>query len=181
MKNGIKLLILLASTAALHAQADEYGRVISTTAIIQQVAVPRQICSQQQVTTQPNKSGAGALMGAIAGGTVGNALGRGGDRNLGTVLGVFGGAIWGDKIEGAPPPETRTVQSCSTQNVYENRTVAYNVVYEYAGKQYSVQMPQDPGPTIRLQVTPAVSSNRNYNYNPSNSVPPPGSAPLYTE
>ena len=177
MKNGIKLLILLASAASLQVHADEYGRVISSTAIIQQVAVPRQICSQQQVTTQANKSGAGALMGAIAGGTVGNALGRGGDRTMGTMLGAFGGAILGDKIEGAPPPETRTVQSCSTQNVYENRTVAYNVIYEYAGKQYSVQMPQDPGSTIRLQVTPAISSNNNYNY----PAPPPGSAPQYMQ
>ena len=42
---------------------------------------------------------------------------------------------------------------CSTQTIYENRTVGYNVVYEYAGKQYTVQMPQDPGPTLRLQVT----------------------------
>ena len=176
MKITSNLFILLASLTALHAQADEYGRVISSTAIIQQVAVPRQVCSQQQVTTQPNKSGAGALMGAIAGGTVGNALGRGGDRAMGTMLGAFGGAILGDRIEGAPPPETRTVQTCNTQNVYENRTVAYNVVYEYAGKQYSVQMPQDPGPTIRLQVTPAVSSSNNYNY-----PPPPGSAPQFMQ
>ncbi len=41
---------------------------------------------------------------------------------------------------------------CSTQTIYETRTVAYNVIYEYAGKQYSVQMPQNPGPTLRLGV-----------------------------
>ena len=41
---------------------------------------------------------------------------------------------------------------CSTQTIYENRTVAYNVIYEYAGKQYSVQLPQNPGPTLRLGV-----------------------------
>ena len=46
------------------------------------------------------------------------------------------------------------MQQCSTQTFYENRTVAYNVTYEYAGKQYSVQMPQDPGPYVRLQITP---------------------------
>ncbi len=46
---------------------------------------------------------------------------------------------------GVPP-------QCSTQTIYENRVVAYDVIYEYAGKQYSVQMPQDPGPTLRLQV-----------------------------
>lgn len=46
----------------------------------------------------------------------------------------------------------QNVQQCSTQTFYENRTVAYNVTYEYAGKQYSVQMPQDPGPYVRLQM-----------------------------
>jgi hypothetical protein len=41
---------------------------------------------------------------------------------------------------------------CSTQTIYEARTVGYNVVYEFKGRQYSVQMPQNPGPTLRLQV-----------------------------
>jgi hypothetical protein len=40
------------------------------------------------------------------------------------------------------------------QNVFENKPVAYNVVYEFGGKQYSVQMPSDPGPTLQLQLTP---------------------------
>ena len=47
---------------------------------------------------------------------------------------------------GVPP-------QCSTQTIYEARTVAYTVIYEYAGRQYSVQMPQNPGPTLRLQAT----------------------------
>ena len=48
-------------------------------------------------------------------------------------------------------------QGCSMQTFYENRPVAYSVVYEFGGKQYTVQMPSDPGPTVQLQVTPAVS------------------------
>jgi hypothetical protein len=98
-------------------------------------------------------------MGAIAGGVVGNAIGKGEGNALATAIGVIGGAMLGDKIEGAPPAEVHNVQTCSTQNFYENRTVAYNVVYEFNGKQYNVQMPQDPGPTVRLQVTPMISSN----------------------
>ena len=125
-------------------------------------------------------------MGAIAGGTIGSALGgKGSDRALGTAIGAFGGAIFGDKIEGAPPPEVRTVQTCNNQNFYESRIVAYNVLYEYAGKQYTVQMPQDPGPTLRLQITPMISSSQNYNYPPpppaGSPVPPPGSAPPYVQ
>ena len=178
MYKWIPALGLLAVFFSNSSHSQEIGRVISTVPIIQQVAVPRQVCSQQQVTTQPSKSGAGALMGAIAGGTVGHAIGRDG---LGTAIGMFGGAILGNKIEGSPDPEVKNVQTCSTQNFYENRTVAYNVTYEFAGKQYNVQMPQDPGPTVRLQITPMVSSNQNYNYPPPPAaapVPPPGSAPL---
>jgi uncharacterized protein YcfJ len=91
------------------------------------------------------------------------------------MAGIFGGAIMGDKVEGGGAPEVRNVQSCSQQMFYENRTMAYNVVYEFAGKQYTVQMPQDPGPTVRLQITPmAPAANTNYG-----NVPPPGSAPRY--
>jgi hypothetical protein len=64
----------------------------------------------------------------------------------------------GDRIEGGGQTQSQNVQNCSTQTFYENRTTAYNVVYEFNGKQYSVQMPQDPGPTIRLQITPVAAS-----------------------
>jgi hypothetical protein len=76
------------------------------------------------------------------------------------VLGAVGGSVVGDRIEGSGEPELRTVRQCGTQTTYENRPVAYNVVYEFAGKQYSAQMPHDPGPTLALQIGPvgAVSS-----------------------
>ncbi len=61
----------------------------------------------------------------------------------------------GDQIESTPSPQAQTVQRCSLQTVYENRTVGYRVVYAYANQQYTVQMPYDPGPTIALQVQPA--------------------------
>ena len=143
---------LMTVLACASVQAQEVGKVISSTPIIQQVAVPRQVCNNQQVVTEGQKSGAGAAMGAIA-----------------------GGAIMGDKIEGPTTPEVRNVQSCSQQMFYENRTMAYNVVYEYAGKQYTVQMPSDPGPTVRLQITPVAPPPANTGY----GVPPAGSAPRY--
>lgn len=93
-------------------------------------------------------------MGAIAGGAIGNNIGDGAGRAVATMLGLVGGAILGDRIEGAPAAQVQNVQSCSTQTFYENRTVSYNVVYEFNGKQYTVSMPQDPGPFVKLQVTP---------------------------
>jgi uncharacterized protein YcfJ len=137
------------------AGAQEFGRVLSSTPVIQQVAVPRQVCGYQPVAVQQPNSGAGGVIGALAGGAIGNQFGHGGGRAAATVLGVVGGALLGNQIENNNnSPYVQNVQNCTTQTYYENRTVAYNVQYEYAGKQYNVQMPNDPGPTIRLQLTP---------------------------
>ncbi len=152
------LLLSVAMLSSGLSLAQEQGRVMSTTPVIQQVTVPRQVCTTEQVATQQPKSGAGALVGAIAGGAMGNAVGGGTGKTAATMLGIIGGAVVGDSIEGSPQTQTQNVQRCRTQNFYENRTVAYNVAYEYAGKQYSVQMPYDPGPTIALQITPIVTN-----------------------
>jgi uncharacterized protein YcfJ len=166
------VIALLASSGLCMAQ--EVGRVISSTPVQQQVAVPRQVCSTELVNVQQPKSGAGAAMGAIAGGAVGNAIGNGGGRAAATVIGILGGAILGDNMEGNPPGQVQNVQRCGVQNFYENRTVAYNVVYEYAGKQYAVQMPNDPGPSIQLQVTPTGMSNQSPDLAPQAQYLPPG-------
>ena len=149
----ITLPLLLALATGL-CTAQEVGRVISSTPVIQQVSMPRQVCTTQQVTTPGAKSGAGAAMGAIAGGAIGNNIGDGTGRVVATMLGLVGGAILGDRVEGAAPAQVQNVQSCSTQTFYENRVISYNVVYEFNGKQYNVSMPSDPGPFIKLQVSP---------------------------
>jgi len=133
--------------------ADILARVITSTPVVQQVAVPRRVCNSQQVTTEAPKSGAGAVLGAVAGGAVGNAIGNGNGRALATVIGIVGGAIVGDRVEGSSN-QVQNVQQCSTQTFYENRPSHFNVVYEYQGTQYNVQMAQDPGQYVRLQVTP---------------------------
>lgn len=138
--------------------AQELGRVISSTPLIQQVGVPRQVCTTQPTIVSEQKTGAGALMGALAGGGLGNAVGQGTGKALATMAGVMGGAILGNSIEGGGQ-QVQNVQTCSTQTFYENRNVGYSVVYEYAGKQYTVQMPNEPGPTVQLQVTPVGASN----------------------
>ncbi len=138
--------------------AQETGRVISSTPLVQQVGVPRQVCTHQPMAFSEPKSGAGAVMGAIAGGGLGNAVGQGGGKALATAIGVIGGAMAGNSIEGSNT-QVQNVQQCSTQTFYENRTVGYNVVYEYGGKQYNVQMPNDPGPTLQLQVSPVGAMN----------------------
>ena len=135
----------VSSLFALNASAqDILARVVSSTPVVQQVAVPRQVCNNQQVAVETQKSGGGALLGAVAGGAVGNAIGNGNGRALATVIGLVGGAMVGDRVEGSGS-QIQNVQQCSTQTFYENRPSYYNVVYEYQGTQYNTQMAQDPG------------------------------------
>ena len=132
------------------AQAQEFGQVLSRTAVYQQVAMPRQSCAQT-VTSNAPTSGAGAMTGAVTGAVLGTIIGDG--RGAGALIGAVGGAIVGDRAESNA--NSQPVTTCTTQTVMENRLVGYNVVYEYAGKTYNVQLPQDPGPTIALQIAPA--------------------------
>ena len=156
MKKTFVLSAIAAASGlfAVNASAmDILARVISSTPVVQQVSVPRQVCSTQSMITEAPGSGAGAVMGALAGGAMGNAIGDGGGRALATVIGLVGGAMIGNNIEGNRQ-QVQNVQQCGTQVSYENRTSHYNVVYEYADRQHAVQMANDPGPYVRLQATP---------------------------
>lgn len=140
------------------ASAQEVGRVISSTPVVQQVPVSRQVCAQQPVVqAPPQSSGGGAVIGAIVGGILGHQIGHGFGRAAATGVGAVAGAAIGDNLERRTDPYGQPIAQCSTQTTYENRTVAYNVQYEYGGKTHSVQMPYDPGPTIPLQIQPITS------------------------
>jgi uncharacterized protein YcfJ len=168
MKKLVLFSIVL-GTAGL-AAAQEQGRVLSVTPIVQQVAYPRQVCSNETVYSGQRTTGGGAVLGAIAGGAVGNAIGKGNGRAAATAIGLIGGAVLGNQIEGQGRPEYETVQRCGTETTYENRTVGYNVVYEYAGRQYSTQTATDPGRYIAVQVQPVGNAAP---YNPGYSSQQP--------
>lgn len=177
MRKVLVLSVLATAAAGAFAQNGqrEMGRVVSTTPVMQQVAVPQQVCGTQAVVTEAPRTGAGAVLGALAGGVVGNAIGHGGGRAAATALGLFGGAVVGDRVEGGGYTQVQNVQNCVTQNSYENRTVGYNVTYEYAGRQYNTQMASDPGQWVPVQVG-AVSDGYGTQ---SGYEQPPAQQPVY--
>lgn len=142
--------------AGISGFAQEAARVISSTPIVTQVAVPRQVCSTQQVMVQGSQTGVGTLTGLALGGAIGNRFGGGDGRAAATALGAIGGAIIGNQLEGqAAAPHVENVQNCQVQTSYENRTTGYSVVYEYAGRRYTTQTESDPGAYIQVQVAPS--------------------------
>lgn len=102
-------------------------------------------------------TGAGALVGTVAGGVAGNTLGQGNGRVLATLFGLAMGAFWGDRVEGRPAPQTLQVRHCTLQSFLQPQVVGYDVHYAYAGQQYRVQWPQDPGATLAVRVSPVGS------------------------
>ena len=127
-------------------QAQDIGKVISRAPVYQAVSVPKQVCTPVPATPS---SGAGAVVGAIAGGLLGQAMGGNGPA---TAAGAIGGAILGGQAETS---RNAASTACRTETSTENRLVGYLVTYEFAGKQYTAQLPQDPGETIALQIAPA--------------------------
>jgi uncharacterized protein YcfJ len=153
------------------------GTVISATPIVQHVMAPHQVCYDEQVAVQRPPSGAGAVFGAIAGGVVGHALGSGAGQAAATALGAAGGAVVGNAVEASgQPTQVLPTRRCVTQNAYEDRITAYNVVYEYAGRQYTAQMRQDPGPYVQVQLQ-AVGALAP----PAHAAPALLPAPVYVE
>ena len=74
----MKKIVIFSALAAVAvvASAQEQGRVLSATPIIQQVGVPQQVCGNETVYSGNRTTGAGAVIGAIAGGAVGNTICR---------------------------------------------------------------------------------------------------------
>lgn len=152
------------------AAAQERARVLSSVPVVQQVGVPQQVCGDEPVYRGQQTSGAGAVIGALIGGVAGNALGGGGgygrhgyyhgpNRGATTAIGAIAGGLIGNQVEGTTggTPAYQTVRRCTNETVYENRTVAYDVTYEYAGRRYTTRMDHDPGRWMPVNVQPAGS------------------------
>lgn len=142
---------------AVSVSAQEQAKVISSTPVYQLVTVTQQVCGNTPTLVPQPKSGAGAVMGAIAGGAIGSGVGHGSGNAAATAIGVMGGAILGDRIEGQPTM-IQNVQTCNPVASQQNQLAYYDVKYEFAGKQYSVQMANDPGSFINVSITPQIDN-----------------------
>lgn len=156
MSRTVQAALLCGMLASgLAAQASEYAQVVSATPVLASVAVPQQVCNDEQRWVQPHPSGAGALLGAIAGGVIGNSVGAGMGRAAATGIGVMAGSIIGDRVEANGSPAVDVpVRRCQTVSSYQQRSVGYDVVYDYAGKRYHTRLASDPGPLLAVNVQP---------------------------
>jgi uncharacterized protein YcfJ len=93
----------------------EYARVVS----VQKIAGPQQICTDETVVERRKPKDehrvAGTVIGAIAGGVIGNQIGGGRGRTVATVGGAVAGGAIGNKVQGDQQSRdtvTRVVKHC---------------------------------------------------------------------
>ena len=155
--------LAVASLATLAGNASAapaaYGDVISSTPIVVQTSMPRQLCRDEPGYVQAPPSGGGAIVGGILGGLVGNAVGAGAGRALATGVGAIAGAVVGNGIEASNAPVVpATTTNCIYSRAQESRVVGYDVVYEFNGQRYATRTQRDPGAQIALDVRPSGGS-----------------------
>ena len=133
----------------------EYAQVISVTLL----SGPQRVCTDQTVTERrpqsDNHQVAGTVIGAIAGGVIGNQFGRGSGRKLTTVAGAVGGGIAGKKIQEANQANdtvTRVVKRCRDVVPGKDSPQLYDVVYAYQGQNLHAKLDYDPGNRVALPV-----------------------------
>lgn len=135
----------------------EYAEVLAVQPIKETIKTPREVCKDVAVTRQaPVKDQhqiAGTVLGAVAGGLLGNQIGGGNGKKLATVAGAVGGGYAGNKVqEGMQNRDTYTTTEtrCSTVTDTSEKVVGYNVQYQLDGKVGQVRMDHDPGSRIPL-------------------------------
>jgi uncharacterized protein YcfJ len=121
-------------------------------------------CGTVQETKLEKRKGEGGAVGivggAVAGGLLGNQVGKGHGREAATAAGAVIGAIAGDRIANSQPQayvnQPREVRSCRTVNDVQQRLTGYRVTYEYHGQEYTTVTRDQPGRTlpVRVSVTP---------------------------
>jgi len=158
---------------SLPAAADDVyydtARVLSAIPQTERVNMPRQECQTEY--TQSYNSGdrdiGGSIIGGIAGGLIGSQIGKGKGRIAGAAVGAATGAIVGDRIDNSDRHDgysTRPVERCYQVDNWQVVNRGYLVTYRFNGRDYTTNMPNDPGSTInvRVSVAPDVSARVGY-------------------
>ena len=149
MKKTIAFAIAsaLTLTPAAYAQwerpyRDDYARVIESTPVYSSAS--REECwnpSTGSYEERRTEIGAGAAIGAIAGGVLGHQV----DHGAGTAAGAILGGILGHQIEKERTRDDLDMSQCRVVSESASVVDGYQVRYRYRGNDYVTRMTQDPG------------------------------------
>ncbi len=145
------------ATYSLMGGGPDYAQVIAVQPVNETIKTPRQVCKDVVVTkkaaVKDEHKITGTVIGALAGGLLGNQIGGGTGKKVATVAGAAAGGYAGNKVQGNMQ-ENDTYQTtetrCSTVTDTSQKLVGYDVKYELDGKVSQVRMDYDPGTRIPL-------------------------------
>lgn len=168
MKSSLRTSIVFAAIALASAASfaqngssnsfEDFGNVQSVSPNFESLPQQQQVCDSNSYDQQPqqqgNNNGSGTLIGAIAGGLLGNQVGGGNGRTAATAVGAVVGALSGQSISngqgnGYQQPQSR----CRMVYTNSNRQNGFLVTYEYKGRSFTTVTRNDPGRQIRLAIT----------------------------
>jgi uncharacterized protein YcfJ len=135
-----------------------YAEVIAVKEVTEKVETPREECRDVVVTrkapVQDDHRIAGTVVGALAGGLLGNQIGGGSGRTIATIGGAALGGYAGNKVQKGMQ-DRDTVQSterrCNTKIDTSTKSLGYDVTYRLDGKEGTVRVAQHPGPQIPVK------------------------------
>lgn len=134
------------------------AEVLNVEPLTRTVRTPRQVCSDQVVTHQSPTSDpqqiTGTVIGALAGGVLGNQVGHGTGRTVATVAGAAAGGYAGNKIQ-ENMQDGKTTQSVEQRcrTVYDSieKPDGYEVRYRFDNREGTVRTDRAPGRTIPVE------------------------------
>ena len=99
-----------------------------------------------------NRSMTGAVVGGVAGALLGSQVGGGSGNKAATAAGGIAGAIVGDRVANPDQPRTEQVERCRDVSTSREVIKGYTVVYRYNGRDVTITLPYQPGPTVKVGV-----------------------------
>ena len=134
------------------------AKVLNVEPMSRTVKTPRQVCASEVVTHQAAvkdpKRVTGSIIGAVAGGLLGNQIGDGDGQTVATVAGAAAGGYAGNKVQKNMQESntTQTVeQRCRTVYDSVEKPDGYQVRYRLGDHEGSVRMDHDPGNSIPVE------------------------------
>ena len=127
---------------------DNHARVIDSQPVYAQGGTHEECWNDDAKRDEHHGINAGTVLGAIAGGVIGHQVGNGRGNDVATAAGAIGGGIAGNRIERNREDRSSNDQRCRTVSDSEggaNAVVAYDVRYEYRGREFTTRMNHQPG------------------------------------
>ena len=128
---------------------DTHARVLDSHPVYAQAGTHEECWNDDTHRYEHRGVNAGGVIGAIAGGVLGHQIGNGRGNDLATGAGAIAGGLAGNRIEQHRQDERASgdtrCRTVSDSDGAPDQVVAYDVRYEYRGREFTTRLNHEPG------------------------------------